>query len=95
MQVDRDHTQAARTATLRQRATEKRAADAGLSVADYMKQTGTYPCQEFVERGALMDAIEADHTHAALVANIRQNARLTDEIRALNLAAYHREHKSD
>ena len=97
--VDRDHLQAAWTATTRQRQTEQAAAAQDMSVGDYMRSINKYPCQEFVERGPLMDPIEADHTYAGIIATNRERKaeayfHSMDYIRELNHAAYLRANKT-
>jgi len=60
-----------------------------------MRAMGTYPCQEFEEKPPLMDPIEADHTHAAIIATTRERKaelyfKSIDYVRELNRAAYNK-----
>jgi len=96
-QIDRDHTQAAWTATLRQREVEAEAAAYGISVTEYLEAMDMSPSTPFRPRSALMDPIEADHLHAVQTANIlalreeqsREEQKM-NALRMLNQAAYYR-----
>jgi hypothetical protein len=92
--IDRDCTNAAWTATLKQRAIEEAAAGYEISVEEYMRSMDLFPTAEFAERPPLADPIEADHLFAFATANARARARENSDpmarVRELNQAAFAR-----
>ena len=84
MRLDRDYTAAARIATRNQQMVEDAAAQAGMSVEDYMRETGTMPCADYKSRPIEIpeDPMEMDYMRASAIATNKQRA-LEKSARAL------------
>ena len=79
-QVAHDHHLAAWTATLKQRKTEKDADAAGMTVPNYLRAIGQYPCTErLVDNARPMDEMELDYMNAAIYATSRERERQAEQ----------------